>query len=219
MTWEVWVDKEHWSAIRPVVMWATRGLEGKGKEGVNTSWVPAPAALGDSSRGLLSTTTCEGIISGLSRGLTLGPDFYSHHHSETSEQPMLSCNMRVRSKAWRVEYHTAAQKWNQNLEALNLTSQFELWSSLLLKIKIPFSCLNNVCLWQKKSMRKYSQIFNFWIRNAFTYLEKQKLSKEKRCCCSVDSFWRLFMHVWMAFCLCTVMIAWTHYTVSCFLFF
>lgn len=182
MTWEVWVDKEHWSAMRPVVMWATGGLEGKGKEGVNTSWVPAPAALGDSSRGLLSTTTCEGIISGLSRGLTLGPDFYSHHHSETSEQPMLSCNMRVRSKAWRVEYHTAAQKWNQNLEALNLTSKFELWSSLLLKINIPFSCLNNVCLWQKKkkkSTRKYSQIFNFWICNAFTYLEKQKLFQKR----------------------------------------
>ena len=63
-----------------------------------------------------SPTTCEGIISGLSRGLTLSPDFYSHYLSETSEQPMLSCNMCVRSKAWRVEYHTAAQKWNQNLE-------------------------------------------------------------------------------------------------------
>ena len=73
-----------------------------------------------------SPTTCEGIISGLSRGLTLSPDFYSHYLSETSEQPMLSCNMCVRSKAWRVEYHTAAQKWNQNLEALNLTSKFEL---------------------------------------------------------------------------------------------
>lgn len=126
-----------------------------------------------------SPTTCEGIISGLSQGLTLGLDFYSHYRSETSEQPMLSCKMRVGSKASRVEYHTAAQKWNQNLEALNLTSKFELWSSLLLKIKLPFLCLNNVCLWQKKSMQKYSQIFNFWICNAFTYLENKNSFKRE----------------------------------------
>lgn len=131
--------------------------KGKGRKDMSIHWAPAPAALGSLSHGLLSTTACEGIRSGISWGLTLAPTPHSHYHIEVSKQPMPSYYTHVRSKALQGEYHTAAQKWNRNLEVLDLTSKFELWS-FLLKRKIHFSCSNNVCWWQKINTEKLSNI-------------------------------------------------------------
>lgn len=152
------------------------------------------------------------IIGGIYWGLTLGPIFYSHYHSESSKQPMRCYYMHFRGKASRVKYlaqsHRVTQTWKENLKAFNLTSNFGLRSSFFLKI--PF--IAKVKYADDKKYRK-TQIFNFSTSNAFVYFEKQNFFL-KVSTINLLWLWRVFMCVWIYFSLFTLMAAYTCYFIS-----